>query len=125
MKLFLSIILLAVFTGCSSTKIHHLNSEEFLNQAELTDGLCSSVGVQYIGASHNRVYLETYTFSLNPFRDSITIIHWTELEGLPLEIVEQIRSGNSPWKTTEHESYDKAIDDALDKTPGLRVNLTE
>ena len=90
--------LICVIAGCSSTKIKHLNSEEFLKQAALTEGMHSALTCTYIGTTHDRVYLEFENYITFLRKKPVTTIYWTELNELPLNISEKIKAGKSPWK---------------------------
>jgi hypothetical protein len=50
----------------------------------------------YIGASATRAYLE-YGDVFGSNSKSRTIVYWTELEGLPLDIRQKLKEGAQPW----------------------------
>ena len=98
MKPVIVISLICILAGCSSTKIKYLNSEEFLKQAALTEGMHTALTCTYIGTTRDRVYLEFENYITFFRKKPITTVYWTELNDLPLNISEKIKAGKSPWK---------------------------
>ena len=82
--------------GCSSTGIAHVSAGEFIRQAKTMEYANSASGTFYIGASPTRVYVER-TGLYRALRLHKAMVYWTELDGLPEELVKVIRSGKCPW----------------------------
>lgn len=87
--------------GCACTSLKHVNAEEFLRQAETVEQMNSASATLFIGSTHDRAYLErTDLYKLIPSHK--TRVYWTELEGLPQDIRDQLQKGSIPW-TPWHE----------------------
>jgi hypothetical protein len=83
-------------SGCANTKIKHLSANDFLAQAKQIEAMNSASWTTYIGASATRAYLE-YGDVFGSNSKSRTIVYWTELEGLPLDIRQKLKEGAQPW----------------------------
>lgn len=86
-------VVAASLTGCTS--LRHINGSAFVEMAK-DEPISSFHGCTYIGVSHNRAYLQ---YNRMPFigRTQRTIVYWTALSDLPVELVKQLRTGNPPW----------------------------
>ena len=83
-------------SGCASTRIIHIDGEEFVSCARLCEAPASLGKTRYIGVSDDRAYLEeqnVLTLSGRPR----TIVVWTRLEELPDDLAEKLKAGNPPW----------------------------
>jgi uncharacterized protein YcfL len=81
-----------LLAGCASTTLRHLPPQQFIRMAEKTQQMHSVSWTHYVGCTPKRIYLE-HT-SMGPMREN-TFVYWTELEGLPTEVVEQLRKSGS------------------------------
>ena len=68
-------------SGCSSTQIKHLNSDDFMKQAEQIGQVHSAHSTSYVGSTGRRAYLE-YWSAVTVWGDSRTTIYWTESSAL-------------------------------------------
>ena len=96
-----------ILAGCSSTKLKHVDAETFLRYAEPTSSMTLEFPI-YIGSSHDNVYLEFQNYVPLIRTPPVTTVYWTELDSLPSEISEMIKSGHSPWVPFDHKEYEKA-----------------
>jgi|APTNR8051073442_1049403.scaffolds.fasta_scaffold06997_3 hypothetical protein len=88
--------------GCANTGIRHVDADEFVRQAKSMEYANSASGAFYIGASPTRVYVErTGLYRLIRLHDAM--VYWTELDGLPKDVADTIRSGRCPWKPWQDE----------------------
>ena len=86
-------------SGCASTRIKQLSSEEFVNQAEQMKQISSFHWTTYIGSSTQRAYLEFGRPSLmyNIIgKGTRTTVYWTDLSELPQDIAEQLKAEKPP-----------------------------
>ena len=88
--------------GCANTGIVHVGADEFVRQAKSMEYANSASGTFYLGASPTRVYIER-TGLYRALRFHKAMVYWTELDGLPEELVAVIRSGECPWNTWQAE----------------------
>ena len=91
-----------ILSGCASTRIKRLSGTEFLNQAIEIDQLNSFHWTTYVGMSNKRAYLE-FGYPALVGRGTRTTLFWTQLSELPDDVVEKLKSGNSPWKPWRRE----------------------
>ena len=92
-------------TGCANTGIKHVSPERFISEAKTMEQINSASGTFYVGTSPTRAYVErTGLYKL--FRLHKAMVYWTELEGLPPEIRNQLKEDQIPW-TPWHEKYKK------------------
>lgn len=85
-----------LLSGCASTRIKHVNAQEFVERAKVIEQMNSAMWMTYVGSSHSRAYLEfqdMLTLSGKP----ATVVYWTELDGLPKQLADQLKMGTSPW----------------------------
>lgn len=82
--------------GCAGTRIRELSAPAFLKQAEQTAVVGSFVWTSYIGSSGQRAYLE-YGHPAFLGRGMQMTVYWTPLDGLPTNVVAQIKAGMRPW----------------------------
>ena len=83
--------------GCCAIK--HLDTKTFLAEASKIE-YASSIGfTEYVGHSRDRIYLQDYQGLRTGFKYfwPKTMIYWTELNGLPDEMLNTVKSGQSPW----------------------------
>ncbi len=99
--------LILFLSGCSSTQIKHVDAETFLKHAELLKGMNSVLSASYIGSTHNRVYLEHGNYITFVRKAPITTIYWTEIDSLPKEVSEKIKTGQPPWVPLDHKIYEE------------------
>lgn len=82
--------------GCACNSLKHVSAEEFIRQAETMEQMNSASTTLFIGTTPDRAYLErTDLFKLIPSHK--TRVFWTELEGLPQDIRDQLQEGSLPW----------------------------
>jgi uncharacterized protein YceK len=85
-----------LLSGCASTRMKHLDAQEFVERAKVIEQMNSAMWMTYVGSSHSRAYLEfqdMLTLSGNP----ATVVYWTELDGLPKQLADQLKTGTPPW----------------------------
>ena len=85
-----------MLAGCAQTRIRHLSADAFIDRAEQIEQIASASWMTYVGCSETRAYLEygdVIWFGPKPR----TIVFWTELEDLPLDLAEQLKNGCPPW----------------------------
>ena len=110
MKSYAPFLVLSVLfvAGCSSLK--HLEADVFLARAEQISETQSAKWTTYIGASGQRVYLEQGDLASSGavlgFGPKV-MVYWTELDGLPQEVVLAIRSGQNPWVNSSKKEPEK------------------
>ena len=100
-------ILSLFLSGCSNTRIKHVDAEAFLKHAELMKGMNSVLSATYIGSTHNRVYLEHGNYITFIRKAPITTIYWTEIDSLPKEVSEKIKTRQTPWIPFDHKKYEE------------------
>jgi hypothetical protein len=93
-----SLYLSSIISGCAGTNIKRLTGAEFLNQAKQIELPNSFYWTTYIGISKQRAYLE-YGYPAFIGEGMRTTILWTPLAELPKQIVNQLKTGTSPWKS--------------------------
>ena len=82
--------------GCAGTGLKHVNAEEFLRQARTMEQMNSASATLFIGTTPDRAYLErTDLYKLIPSHGAR--VFWTELEGLPQDIRDQLQERSMPW----------------------------
>ena len=86
----------ALIVGCASTSIKRLPADRFIAKAQGVRWPGSFVWATYVGASHQRAYLEEGhpAFIGNGI---ITTVYWTPLSEFPTNLAAQIRQGRPPW----------------------------
>lgn len=85
-----------LLSGCASTRMKHLDAQDFIERAKVIEQMNSAMWMTYVGSSHNRAYLEfqdMLTLSGKP----ATVVYWTELDGLPKQLADQLKTGTPPW----------------------------
>jgi hypothetical protein len=88
---------LGLAAGCANTGIKHISADKFIREAKTMEQMNSASGTFYIGASSTRAYVErSGLYKL--FACHEAIVYWTELENLPVEMVDQLRTGTPPWR---------------------------
>ena len=87
---------LGFVAGCASTGIQHVAADEFIRQAQTMEMMNSASGTFYIGTTPTHAYVER-TGLYKPFRLHKTMVYWTELDGLPPEIRDELGKGKLPW----------------------------
>lgn len=94
----LSTILLSVclLCGCATVGIRHVKADEFIRQGRTLEGPNSACGTFYVGVSGRRAYVERDGL-YRVFRCHKTIVYWTELDGLPTDLADQLKAGDLPW----------------------------
>jgi len=92
----LAFIVAGAMFGCANTGITHVSADEFIRQAGTGEQMNSASGTFYIGASGSRAYVER-TGLYRVFRLHKAMVYWTELDALPTDVAEALRSGNPPW----------------------------
>ena len=92
--------------GCANTGIQQVSADEFIRQAGTGEQMNSASGTFYIGASGTRAYVER-TGLYRLFRLHKAMVYWTELDALPTEVADALRSGRPPW-TPWQEKMKKA-----------------
>lgn len=97
----------AVSAGCASTRIKHVDADDFITRAKVMEQPETLLHVTFIGVSHDRAYLE-YQDYLTLSGKPVTTVVWTRLEDLLPELADKLRAGNPPWvpwqtKTKKHE----------------------
>ena len=85
-----------ILVGCASTRIKHLESVQFIERANVIEQMNSAMWMTYVGSSHGRAYLE-YQDMLTVSGKPATVVYWTELEGLPQNIADALKTGTPPW----------------------------
>lgn len=100
-------ILGLILSGCSSTNLKHVDAETFLRYAEPRSSMTLEFPI-YIGSTRDNVYLEFKNYMTFFRKAPVTTVYWTELDSLPNEISEMIKSGQSPWIPFDHKQYEKA-----------------
>lgn len=101
-KIAITILFMGLVAGCASTRIKHLGWEEFLGTAKLIEQPNSALWVSYLGISRNRVYLE-YQDMLTLSGKPKTVVYWTELDKLPVDVAKYLKAGYPiaiPWEDT-------------------------
>lgn len=90
------------------TSIEHVDAELFLERAKRMNGLFSAEAATFIGTTQNRAYLE-YVDSIFPLltKGPATIVCWVELDKLPPEVAEKIKTGQPPWIPFEHNKWEE------------------
>ncbi len=88
-----------VTSGCASTGIRHISAQEFVSHARSVEIINSApLRVTYLGSTSERAYLEYWGFRVTwRIFEPMTMIYWTELDGLPPHLVSQLRAGKVPW----------------------------
>jgi hypothetical protein len=86
-----------LMVGCASTSIKHLSGPEFVKQAKEMELISSFKWTSYIGKGSDRVYLE-YGHPAFIGKGVKVTVYWTALSELPLELADQLRQGQCPWK---------------------------
>ena len=89
----LGVLLLA---GCTSTRIRHVDADEFVESAKVIEQMNSAMWMTYVGTSGSRAYLE-FQDMLTLTGKPKTVVIWTELHDLPKGLAERLRAGNPPW----------------------------
>ena len=87
-----------LMVGCASTRIRQLSGEEFIQKAKSMETVSSFNWATYIGSTGKRAYLE-YGEAPFMFHGNRTTVYWTTLSDLPDEVADQLRAGNSPWRS--------------------------
>lgn len=127
MKTKMSIIMLGFLglflTGCSSTKIKHVDGETFLKHAELMTEMNSALSATYIGSTHNRVYLQYENYITFVRKAPVTTIYWTDIDSLPKEVSMKIKTRQPPWVPFNHKKYEahKLKNSQIDQVKDLFV----
>ena len=111
-----NIILIAVITICVSSasradSLKHVDAETFMKEAEMIGMITSTDTSAFIGSVWNRVYIEHSTVitvaHILHLKEKPTItVYWTELDTLPKDVIEDIKSGKSPWTRFDHKKRD-------------------
>ncbi len=87
---------LGLVTGCANTGIKHVSPERFISEAKTMEQMNSASGTFYIGTTPTRAYVErTGLYKL--FRLHKAMVYWTELDGLPPDIRNELKNDNQPW----------------------------
>ena len=120
-------IITLFLTGCSSTKVIHVDAEEFLQHAEVIKGMHSAASATYIGSTHDRAYIEFENYITFIRKAPVTYIYWTEIDSLPKDVAEKIKTGQPPWSPFDHKKYEalKHQNINLDKTEDLFAEPTQ
>ena len=100
------IIVCLLLNACASTtSIEHVDADLFLERAIRMNGLFSAESATFIGTTPNRAYLE-YTTAITFFTKSpATIVCWIELDKLPPEVAEKIKTGQPPWVPFDNKKW--------------------
>ena len=100
--------------GCASTRIRHINAEDFIASAKVIEEPNTLLYVSCVGVSHDRAYLECQDY-LTLSGKPVTTVLWTRLRDLPAELADKLRAGNPPWTPWQNKTKkDK-------KTTGITV----
>ena len=92
----LALAVAAAMVGCANTAIKHVSADEFIREAGTGEQMNSASGTFYIGASATRVYVErTGLYRLFPLHKAM--VYWTELDALPTDMADALRSRHPPW----------------------------
>lgn len=83
-----------LFTCCSAGRHYEVPSDEFLRLAMRPIG--SVHDSRFIGATEHRAYLAVWS-GLPSIAGGGCHVHNVDLEDLPPDIAQQIRSGVNPW----------------------------
>ena len=104
MKALLSILAIILITGCSSTRIEHLDSLAFIKQVKEINQMNSAYKTTYIGDTASRIYLEYYT-AISSTGNGKTIVYWTEKKNLSQkQIIEIMKNKDNKVTTLDQNS---------------------
>ena len=89
-RLLLTLALLLIVTGCSTTQVKHLDAKDFIRQSDEINKLNSAYNTCYIGDTPTRIYLEYYS-AITSTGKGKTIIYWTEKKNLSRDQIQKLK----------------------------------
>jgi hypothetical protein len=95
-------IMALLFSGCATTNIKHLRTEEFIAKARNFIGSANSSNC--IGVGFNRAYIE-YADGITISGGQHTVVYWTELQQLPESFLKMFKKDTEEtWSWTERDN---------------------
>ena len=88
------LVAIGSLTGCVCTRLKKLSGPDFEKEAQKCSDMSDITWTYYIGASHQRAYLEHCLFL---GKANVTTIYWTPLTELRTNLVTQLKTGGRPW----------------------------
>lgn len=107
----LALFIIGITFTSRADALKYIDAETFLKEADLIGLLSSTETVTFIGTAWNRVYIEhstviTLAHILHLKKVPSSTVYWTDLNSLPKDVVEKIKSGQAPWVPFDHKKWD-------------------